>query len=113
MNYTQQQCPKSVEHKENSGLEEILRLGYTVLAGSVLGAFGGIAFSKVTQKHCGCVETDIPQPSRFPVTPGSQRGNNDEYKVVKPALAIRKTKRLGNLEPKREREPRSQYEILS
>ena len=39
----QQQCPKAVEQKENSGLEEILRLGYTTLAGSALGAFRGIA----------------------------------------------------------------------
>jgi hypothetical protein len=74
-----------------------------VLAGNVLGSFGGIAFGKATQKHCDCVETDIPQPSRFSVTPSSPRETTTSTRVVKPALVIRKAKRLGNLGFKGER----------
>jgi hypothetical protein len=55
-------------------------------------AFEGIAFSKATQKHCGCVEKDILQTSRSSVMPSSalpldnksclssREGNNDEHK---------------------------------
>ena len=82
-------CLKAVGQKEDEGLEEILSLGYIVLAEWCVEAF---AFSKATQKHCNCAEKGIPQASRYFVMPSSalpldnksclsfREGNNDEHK---------------------------------
>jgi hypothetical protein len=63
-----------------------------VLADSVWRLLKELLFSKVAQKHCDCVQKDIPQPSRPSVMqssalpldnkscPSSRGGNNDEHK---------------------------------
>ena len=116
---TQQQCSKAVGQKENLGLEEILSPGYTVLADSVWRLLKELLLVKATQKHCGCVEKDIPQPSRSSVTPSSalpldnksrpssQGETTTSTRVVKPALFSRETKRLSNLGFERESQGRS------